>query len=188
MASADAYSVLGLGTSASKEQVKEAFRRLCMEYHPDKCTTHHKHVAEARFKEIKNAYDHILQGQAGYAPPPPGTQPNSQYAKAYYRAHGHGTGPVPCGGPWGGYATELDFYRSMLHRGRNNPFALIMIGLATIPFISAATSVLTGNTGWILKFRREGIHMFGNRYKVNGRDTVQNPFAIKTVTAALQVV
>ena len=39
-------------------------------------------------------------GQAGYAPPPPGTNPSQQYARAYYRAHAPRDfgGPVQVGG------------------------------------------------------------------------------------------
>lgn len=58
-------------------------------------------------------------GQAGYNVPPPGSAPNPKHARAYYRAHGMGMefgegGPIRCGGPFGGYATETDFYRAML--------------------------------------------------------------------------
>ncbi|KAL6748964.1 molecular chaperone [Haematococcus lacustris] len=179
------YHVLGLPSTATREQVKEAFRRLCLESHPDKCSNPAlKSGAEAKFRLIKSAYDTILKGQAGYAPPPPGTAASASYAQAYYKAH-HGVqpeGPIKCGGPFGGFATEMDFYRHMFRATRNNPLALLVGGLACIPLISVAVSVANGNTGFIKKFANEGIFMFTqNRFKVNGRETVRgNPFSIRS--------
>uniref|UniRef100_A0A7S3R582 J domain-containing protein n=1 Tax=Dunaliella tertiolecta TaxID=3047 RepID=A0A7S3R582_DUNTE len=179
------YHILGLPTTASRDQVKEAFRKLCLQYHPDKCDPSIKPTAEARFHKIKAAYDSILRGQAGYNPPPPGSPPSSAYARAYYRAHHGGLdpdGPLKCGGPFGGFATEGEFYRSMYRTNRNNPFFLLMAGLFAIPVVSVATSIANGNTGFITRFRDEGIFMFTqNRFKVNGRDTVRtNPFSIRS--------
>ncbi|KAG1656680.1 hypothetical protein FOA52_007250 [Chlamydomonas sp. UWO 241] len=54
--------MLGLAPSASRGQVKDAFRKLCLVYHPDKCSPDRVHVAEAKFKSIKDAYDTILKG------------------------------------------------------------------------------------------------------------------------------
>ncbi|GIL59312.1 hypothetical protein Vafri_14214 [Volvox africanus] len=113
-----AYDKLGVMSTASKAEVKEAFVRLCKQCHPDKVPAAQRAVAEARFRDIKEAYDTILRGQAGYNVPPPGSGPNAKYARAYYRAHGMGMdfgerGPIRCGGPFGGFATEWDFYRAM---------------------------------------------------------------------------
>lgn len=63
------------------------------------------------------------------------------------RAHSGGIdpeGPVKCGGPFGGYASEGDFYRSMFRTNRNNPFMLLVGGLLAIPLISMAVSVANG--------------------------------------------
>lgn len=51
MAKKDYYSILGLQKSASKDEVKKAFRKLAAQYHPDKKTGD-----EAKFKEISEAY------------------------------------------------------------------------------------------------------------------------------------
>ncbi|GLC65123.1 hypothetical protein PLESTF_000249100 [Pleodorina starrii] len=181
-----AYDKLGIVSSASKAEVKEAFVRLCKQCHPDKVPAAQRAVAEARFREIKEAYDTVLRGQAGYNVPPPGSRPNAKYARAYYRAHGMGMdfgagGPIRCGGPFGGFATEWDFYRAMFRTTRNNPFVLIATGLLAIPAISVLVSLTNGDTAWIRQFRDQGLHMFGHEsLKANGRDAVGiNPFSIR---------
>ena len=54
MAAKDYYQILGLGKDASLEDVKRAFRRLAIEYHPDKHPDSSE--AEEKFKEINEAY------------------------------------------------------------------------------------------------------------------------------------
>ena len=50
----DLYDVLGVSREASQEEIKRAFRRLAMEYHPDR---NKSDGAEGRFKEIAGAYE-----------------------------------------------------------------------------------------------------------------------------------
>jgi molecular chaperone DnaJ len=50
----DYYEVLGVPRSASLEEIKRAFRKLAMQYHPDR---NKEDGAEARFKEIGEAYE-----------------------------------------------------------------------------------------------------------------------------------
>ncbi len=50
----DYYEVLGVPRNASTEEIKRAFRRLAMKYHPDR---NKGEGAEARFKEIGEAYE-----------------------------------------------------------------------------------------------------------------------------------
>lgn len=52
--SADLYSVLGVPRDASQDDLKKAFRRLAMEYHPDR---NKDDGAEAKFKQINAAYE-----------------------------------------------------------------------------------------------------------------------------------
>ena len=50
----DYYEVLGVPRTASTEEIKKAFRKLAMQYHPDR---NNKPGAEDRFKEINEAYE-----------------------------------------------------------------------------------------------------------------------------------
>jgi molecular chaperone DnaJ len=50
----DYYESLGINRDASQDEVKRAFRRLAMEFHPDRNS---EPGAEARFKEINEAYE-----------------------------------------------------------------------------------------------------------------------------------
>lgn len=51
----DPYSVLGVSRSASKDDIKNAYRKLAKQYHPDKNVGDKTH--EEKFKEINEAYD-----------------------------------------------------------------------------------------------------------------------------------
>ena len=55
MAKRDYYEVLGVGKSASAEEIKRAYRRMAMKYHPDKNPGDEQ--AEAKFKECAEAYE-----------------------------------------------------------------------------------------------------------------------------------
>lgn len=54
MAERDYYEILGLKKGASPDEIKKAFRKLAVKYHPDKNAGDKK--AEDRFKEINEAY------------------------------------------------------------------------------------------------------------------------------------
>ena len=57
-----AYKVLEINPSATDEEVRRAYRRMVMKYHPDKVTTAAEEMREQateKFRVIKEAYEHI---------------------------------------------------------------------------------------------------------------------------------
>lgn len=55
MSKKDFYSTLGVSRSASPEEIKKAYRKLAMQYHPDKNPGDKK--SEEKFKELSEAYE-----------------------------------------------------------------------------------------------------------------------------------
>lgn len=58
MSKRDYYEILGVAKDASADEIKKAFRKLAVKYHPDK-----EGGDEAKFKEINEAYE-VLKDQA----------------------------------------------------------------------------------------------------------------------------
>ncbi len=61
MSQRDYYEVLGVSKDASAADIKKAFRRLAMKYHPDRNPGDEE--AEAKFKEARSAYDVLSDDQ-----------------------------------------------------------------------------------------------------------------------------
>jgi molecular chaperone DnaJ len=61
MAKRDFYEVLGLAKDASDEDIKKAYRKLAMKYHPDRNPD--SKAAEEKFKEAKEAYEMLSDPQ-----------------------------------------------------------------------------------------------------------------------------
>ncbi len=53
----DYYDVLGVPKNASEDEIKKAYRKLAMKYHPDRNQGEAAKEAEAKFKEAKEAYE-----------------------------------------------------------------------------------------------------------------------------------
>jgi molecular chaperone DnaJ len=77
----DFYEVLGVARNASDDDIKKAYRKLAMKYHPDRNPGNKS--AEEKFKEAKEAYEILSDGQK----------------RAAYDQHGHaGVDPNMRGG------------------------------------------------------------------------------------------
>src|SRR5690606_194993 len=78
--------VLGVPKNASDEEIKKAYRKLAMKYHPDRNQGDAAKGAEEKFKEAKEAYEMLSDAQK----------------KAAYDQYGHaGVDPNMRGGPGG---------------------------------------------------------------------------------------
>jgi len=58
---ADFYNTLGVSRSATDDEIKKAYRKLAMQYHPDR--NNGSREAEEKFKEITEAYDVLRDPQ-----------------------------------------------------------------------------------------------------------------------------
>src|SRR5437899_6901319 len=79
------YDTLGVSKSASQEEIRKAYRKLARQYHPDRNPG--DKAAEARFKEVQEAYDVL----------------SDKTKKAKFDKFGFagGEGPFGGGGPFG---------------------------------------------------------------------------------------
>ncbi|MBG2914356.1 molecular chaperone DnaJ [Proteus cibarius] len=93
MAKRDFYEVLGLSKTADEKEIKRAYKRLAMKYHPDR--NQGDKDSEAKFKEIKEAYEILSDAQKRAA--------YDQYGHAAFEQGGFG------GQGGGGFGGGADF-------------------------------------------------------------------------------
>lgn len=86
MSKRDYYEVLGVSKTASDDEIKKAYRKLAMKYHPDRNQGEKAKEAEEKFKEVKEAYEMLSDGQK----------------RAAYDQYGH-AGVDPNSGMGGGF-------------------------------------------------------------------------------------
>jgi len=63
MTTRDYYEILGLAKNSSEEEIKKAYRKLAMKYHPDRNPGDGSKAAEEKFKEAKEAYETLSDPQ-----------------------------------------------------------------------------------------------------------------------------
>lgn len=109
MAKADFYELLGVSKSADEKELKSAFRKLAMKFHPDKNPDNAE--AEQKFKEINEAYEMLKdpQKRAAY----------DQYGHAAFEQGGPGGGAGFGGGGAGGFHDIFeDIFGDMMGGGQ----------------------------------------------------------------------
>jgi len=100
----DLYSVLGVEKWASKEDIKKAYRKMAMKYHPDRNAGDKE--AEEKFKEVNEAYSTLSDDWK--------RQQYDMYGKAGWAAGGGN----PFGGWFGGQDVDLwDIFESFFGWG-----------------------------------------------------------------------
>ena len=105
----DYYETLGVPKNASEEEIKKAYRKLAMKYHPDRNEGDARITAEAKFKEAKEAYEMLSDGdkRAAY----------DQYGHAGVDPSMRGGGPGAEG--FGGFAEAFgDIFGDIFGQGR----------------------------------------------------------------------
>ncbi|KAF7839933.1 chaperone protein dnaJ A6, chloroplastic-like [Senna tora] len=102
-ADADYYSVLGVSKSASKSEIKSAYRKLARSYHPD---VNKEAGAEEKFKEISNAYEVLSDDEKRSI--------YDRYGEAGLKGSGMGMGD---------FSNPFDLFETLfegMNRGMNN--------------------------------------------------------------------
>ncbi len=100
----DYYDLLGISKDASSAEIKKAYRKQALEWHPDK-HKENKEVAEKRFKEINEAYQVLSDPQKRQAYDRFGHQ-------AFSPGGGFGAGRSPFGGAQGQWGPFTYTYTS----------------------------------------------------------------------------
>jgi DnaJ-class molecular chaperone len=90
MASSDYYQILGVSKNATEAEIKRAYRKLALQYHPDR---NKGKEAEEKFKEVNKAYEVLSDAQK--------RQTYDQFGAAAFEQGG------PSGqGPFGGFSGQ----------------------------------------------------------------------------------
>lgn len=84
----DYYEILGVPKKASLDEIKRAYRKLALQYHPDRNKTKE---GEEKFKEVNKAYEVLSDSQK--------RQAYDQFGSAAFE---QGSGQGPFSGPFGG--------------------------------------------------------------------------------------
>lgn len=119
--SRDYYEILGLGKGASADEIKKAYRKQALEWHPDRHKDD-KETAEKRFKEINEAYQVLSDSQKKSA--------YDQYGHEAFAPGGgfRGGNPFAGGSPFGQTGRAGPFTYTYTTSGGGNPFGNVDFG------------------------------------------------------------
>ncbi|MCL2872674.1 MAG: molecular chaperone DnaJ [Betaproteobacteria bacterium] len=107
----DYYTVLGLGRDASEDDIKKAYRKLAMKYHPDRNPGDKD--AEEKFKEAKEAYEILSDANKRTA--------YDQFGHAGVDPNMGGFGGAGAAGFGGGFASSFgDIFGDIFGQGRGS--------------------------------------------------------------------
>jgi molecular chaperone DnaJ len=100
MTKADYYETLGVSRTATADEIKQAYRRLAIQHHPDKNSGNKQ--SEEKFKEVNEAYEVLSNPQKRSL--------YDQYGRAGVSGSGPGAGPEGFGGAgFGGFEAGGNF-------------------------------------------------------------------------------
>ena len=110
MSKRDYYEVLGVPRSAGDDEIKKAYRKLAMKYHPDRNQGEAAKAAEEKFKEVKEAYEMLStpEKKAAY----------DQYGHAGVDPNMGGAGGFG-GGGFGGFENFGDIFGDLFGQARS---------------------------------------------------------------------
>lgn len=163
----DPHEVLGIPRTASKDEVKKAYRELAKKYHPDVHSNNPlADLAEEKFKEVQSAYDMIM---------------NQEEAKNGFNNRNSGNGQGGYGSNSGNGTGSYNYtnIRTLIARNdlRNARKSLDSIALKTAEwyFLSGVVYGRFGNSALALKDLGTAVEMDpGNTEYVNAFYSVQN--------------
>jgi molecular chaperone DnaJ len=109
MSKRDYYEVLGVSKTVTEVELKSAFRKLAMQFHPDRNPGNHE--AEVKFKEINEAYQTLSDGQKRAA--------YDHYGHAAFANGGAGAGGPGFGNDFSDFMSDIfeNFFGEARGRG-----------------------------------------------------------------------
>lgn len=117
----DYYKILGVSKTATEDEIKKAYRKMALKYHPDRNQGANQEASEKKFKEVGEAYEVLSDanqrtiydqyGEEGLKAGP-SSGPGASSAHFDFSGMGGGGGRSG-GGRFGGHRTAEDIFRDV---------------------------------------------------------------------------